>query len=368
MTTASSSICNNCSGTLKYDIESEQLKCIQCGSKQAIPESEDASYLKENSFDSFESEILNDQIEAHLISCQSCGAEVEIHTEQPTASCAFCSTPYILDQVKDSRVHKPAALLPFAIKQSGARTAFSEWIDGLWFAPNDLKNFKSSLDKLQGVYYPYWTYDCETSSDYVGSRGDHYYLTETYNTTDSDGNSVRKTRQVQKTRWTRVSGFVSTSFDDILIPAHNSLDRDKLTELEPWDLEALKPYSDEFLRGFNVLNYEVSMRDGFTQFAMPQINEAIAQHIRRDIGGDVQRINHTDTDLSQQTFKHLLLPVWVSAYHYNSKVYHLTINARTGEVQGFRPYSWIKIALASLAVVLVMALIVGGVYYKNHYM
>lgn len=368
MTTASSSVCNNCSGTLKYDIESEKLKCIQCGSKQEIPESEDSNFLQEHSFDSFESEILNDQMEAHLIACQSCGAEVEIHTEQPTASCAFCNTPYVLDQVKNSRVHKPAALLPFSIKQSQARTAFAEWIEGLWFAPNDLKKFKTSLDKLQGVYYPYWTYDCETRSDYVGSRGDHYYVSETYTTTDSDGKSVQRIRQVQKTRWTRVSGRVATNFDDILIPAHHSLDREKLTELEPWDLGSLKPYSEEFLRGFNVLNYEVSMREGFQQFAMPKINESIAQHIRQDIGGDVQRINHTDTDMSDQTFKHLLLPVWVSAYQYKSKVYHLTINARTGEVQGFRPYSWVKITLAVLAVLVVVALIVGGIHYKNHYM
>jgi hypothetical protein len=43
------------------------------------------------------------------------------------------------------------------------------------------------------------------------------------------------------------------------------------------------------------------------------------------------------------------LPVWLSAYRYHNKVYRFFVNARTGEVQGERPWSWVKIALAILA-------------------
>ena len=66
--------------------------------------------------------------------------------------------------------------------------------------------------------------------------------------------------------------------------------------------------------------------------------------IRSDIGGDEQRIHSAATRYSNITFKHILLPVWMSAYRYRDKIYRIVINARTGEVQGERPYSAWKIA------------------------
>jgi hypothetical protein len=74
-----------------------------------------------------------------------------------------------------------------------------------------------------------------------------------------------------------------------------------------------------------------------------------------DIGGDTQQINQLDTRYSSITFKHLLLPVWISAYRYNDAVYRVLVNARTGEVQGEWPKSWVKIAL-----LVILALISAG--------
>ena len=57
-------------------------------------------------------------------------------------------------------------------------------------------------------------------------------------------------------------------------------------------------------------------------------------------------------------FRHLLLPVWIGAYRFQDKVYQVAVNARTGEVQGERPYSKAKIALLVAAVLLVILVIV----------
>jgi len=53
------------------------------------------------------------------------------------------------------------------------------------------------------------------------------------------------------------------------------------------------------------------------------------------------------------TFKHVLLPVWLAAYKYRGETYRFVVNGRTGRVQGERPYSKGKIALAVLAGLLV---------------
>lgn len=55
------------------------------------------------------------------------------------------------------------------------------------------------------MYVPYWTYDSDTTSFYRGQRGDHYWVTQHY-TTQQNGKTVHKTRQVRKTRWYPASG------------------------------------------------------------------------------------------------------------------------------------------------------------------
>jgi len=58
------------------------------------------------------------------------------------------------------------------------------------------------------------------------------------------------------------------------------------------------------------------------------------------------------------TFKHILLPVWISAYRYRDKVYRFMVNARTGEVCGERPWSAWKIAGAVMLGLIVVAVII----------
>jgi hypothetical protein len=74
----------------------------------------------------------------------------------------------------------------------------------------------------------------------------------------------------------------------------------------------------------------------------------IENDVRRDIGGDQQRIDRLDTQVGKLTFKHVLLPVWLAAFRYGGKSYRFVVNGRTGAVQGERPYSRAKIALAVL--------------------
>jgi hypothetical protein len=88
----------------------------------------------------------------------------------------------------------------------------------------------------------------------------------------------------------------------------------------------------------------------------------MAPQIRRlidsDIGGDHQQINSVQTQNVGVTFKHLLLPLWLAVYRYQNQTYRILVNARTGEVAGRRPYSWLKITLlVLLCLILVLGLI-----------
>jgi hypothetical protein len=155
---------------------------------------------------------------------------------------------------------------------------------------------------------------------------------------------------------------VSNSFDDVLVCASHSLPEKLVNELEPWDLPELVKYNDNFIAGFITESYQTGLKDGFGK-AKVRMEDRIRSSVRSDIGGDTQQITTLSTEYNDITFKHILLPLWISAYRYNNKVYRFTINARTGEVQGERPYSAIKIALLVIAII---GIIVGIVYWNKH--
>ncbi len=125
--------------------------------------------------------------------------------------------------------------------------------------------------------------------------------------------------------------------------------RNLAEELEPWDVGNLVPYADEYLSGFIAERYQIDLGQGWGR-AEERMEEVIRADVERDIGGDHQRIHTLDTGHSNVTFKHVLLPMWICSYRFRKKIYRFLVNARTGEVQGQRPWSWIKIAMAAIAV------------------
>jgi len=147
-----------------------------------------------------------------------------------------------------------------------------------------------------------------------------------------------------------------------LIPATLSLPSNRLPALEPWDLPDLKPYNPAFLSGFKAQRYQVDLEQGF-ELMKNVIAPAIESAARNDIGGDEQRIDSLSTSYSEITFKHLLLPVYAGAYRYNSKLFQILVNGRTGEIQGDRPYSFWKIAL--LVATILIALLIVVIIYGN---
>ena len=143
----------------------------------------------------------------------------------------------------------------------------------------------------------------------------------------------------------------------MLIAATKAVKEARLNALEPWDLESLCPYEPAYLAGFKAQRYQVELPEGFEK-AKEVMAEAIEEDVTRDIGGDEQRISSVDTRHSNVMFRHLLLPVWMGAYKFQGKVYQVAVNARTGEVQGERPYSVWKIALLVAAILVAILIIV----------
>lgn len=347
-------ICPGCSAGLAFDPEKGSLQCPYCGRVEAVAADPEAGGPEEIPI---EEALAAAAQTGHLspraleVSCPGCGATVQFEPPLVAGACSFCAAKIVAQPKAADPLISPQGVLPFAWPKAQAADAVRQWLASRWFAPNDLQRM-ARPDGLDGVYLPFWTFDAQTTTFYEGARGDHYYVTERY-TAHEHGRPVTRTRQVRRTRWTAASGRVSNTFDDVLVPATAAIPAPRLQALEPWPLGDVKPYEPAYLAGFKAQRYQIDLAGGLAK-ARQRMASAIAASVRRDIGGDEQRITRTSTRYAGVTFKHLLLPVWVGAFRYRDKVYQLTVNATTGEVQGERPYSVWKIAIAALAALLVV--------------
>jgi hypothetical protein len=355
--------CKECGGLLEFNPGVQSLTCQYCGCKNDLGHVAKPVNAEEVDFLKFiaNAEVSAEKMEVATVKCDSCGSATTLRPNVTADNCAFCGTALVIKGGTTSSLIRPKYLLPFKVDKKSGLDKFKTWLHGLWWAPNDLKQFAQN-DRLKGLYIPYWTYDSNTVSNYHGERGDYYYVTESYTATEN-GKSVTKTRQVRKTRWTSVSGTVRDDFDDILILASASLPEKLANDLEPWDLKELAGFNEQFLAGFVAESYQVDVKNGFEK-AKVKMDSVIRGTVKKDIGGDEQRITTLNTAYNDITFKHILLPVWLSAYRYNEKIYRFMINGRTGEVQGERPYSFWKIFSA---IVTALAVIGAGIWLYMKY-
>ena len=118
------------------------------------------------------------------------------------------------------------------------------------------------------------------------------------------------------------------------------------------------PYKEEYLAGFRAECYQIDLPEGFAK-AQNIMDDLIRHSVRQDIGGDRQQIHAVKTRYDNITFKHILLPIWMSAYRYRGQVFRFLVNARTSEVQGERPWSAVKIGLAVLVGLIIIGCILA---------
>ena len=348
--------CPQCGADLRFSPGEGKLVCDHCGHTEPLSAQRTRTKpIQELDLrQGLEAALPDTEMEVTRISrCPNCGAQVEFDPAVHSTECPFCATPVVTD-TGESRHIKPKGVAPFDITETQARAAMNQWLGSRWFAPSGLEEYARKGRALHGVYVPYWTFDADTRSSYSGQRGTIYYETQSVQVRDQQGRVRTEMRQVPRIRWTPVSGRVARFFDDVLVLAARSLPKSHTDALLPWDLTRLEPYQPEFLAGFRSEGYTVPLEDGLTE-ARAYMDRMIERDVRFDIGGDRQEIHAIDTQVSDVTFKHILLPVWTAAYRFRGQSFRFVVNGQTGKVQGERPWSPWKIAAAVILGLIVAA-------------
>lgn len=334
--------CRNCGGIMEFDVATQGLKCPNCGTTETIEKNEDK--VREHALTGYaKREIRAEQKTSTTMQCPSCGAMVEVEATSTAKNCPYCGTAFVLaDKQLQSIV--PDGVLPFKIDRNRVGERFRKWLKGRWLAPGELKQLYQQ-DKLQGIYIPYWTFDAQASASYRAEGGREHQVTYR----DSKGQCQVRT----EIQWYPTSGKVRHFFDDVLVHASDRLDDELIRKIEPFHTADIPAYSPDYLSGYSAEIYTVDLKDAH-QSARQKMEQELYSLAEQDVLSRYSHVRNVrlNPEYREETYKHVLLPVYATAYHYKNKQYTVLINGETGRIEGEYPKSPVKIGLIVLAVIL----------------
>ena len=344
--------CPNCMADLKFNPATQKLECEFCLSAFTVEEIKELCANTENSIPQEAVQVQEDFANhTHLYRCKSCGAEIMADDQQTATFCYYCHNPVILAG-KMGGEFKPDKVIGFRLTRENAISNFKKWIGKRWFVPKDFKS-EQQLEKLTGLYVPFWVADCNISIDYHATgKKQRSWTSGDYRITETQEYDVIRRGGIT-TRGIPADG--ETKIDDLLMEA-----------IEPYDYRELRDFSMSYLSGFYADKYDVDKAAVFPRIRV-RATQACASLVKNTVQGYssvtpmVEQYNIKNTDWS-----YMLLPVWFMSYKYKDKVYEFAINGQTGKLAGTPPLSKGRLWLACLglgaAVASVCALIGGALF------
>lgn len=337
--------CGSCGGRMVFSPELCALSCPHCGGTEPIeaPEVEapEYPYDPESKTAAVPDWGEGDEL---LHTCSACGAETVTVAAAMTVTCPFCGSHYVTEPRAACELLRPETMLPHRLSQGEANALYHKWARRRTLAPRAFRR-AAAEPEMQGVYLPYFTFDTDLSTAFSGEGGRRRTVSYTVRV---NGKTVRRTRTV--TDWYPVRGERGRYEDDTPLCASRTVDARLLSRIGPFGTKRLRVYSPAYLAGFVAERYTVGLGEGFERIR-PGVERRMESEICASLGYDTYRGMRYRHTYRRVTFKHILLPVWLSSYTFRGKVYPFMVNGESGRVAGRAPLSPLKLFL----------LILGGV-------
>jgi hypothetical protein len=348
--------CPACGAQAEWNPGKQRLVCPYCGTEAPYELDRDTGKIREidlvTALRELPDELRGWQAERRSVQCQSCKAVMVFDPARVGQNCEFCGSPALVDYQEVKAPIRPQSLLPFKVGQSQVRETIRRWLGSLWFAPGALKR-RALVDTVHGLYIPYWTFDARVRCPWDAEAGHYYFVNEEFR----DNQGRRQVRQVRKVRWEAASGVVDHFFDDEPVPGTRGLPLALLRQVEPFPTTTdLVPYDTGYLSGHVVEHYQVVLIDAAKR-SQEQMHARLMELCAAQVPGDTYRNLRIRPGYSSQTFKHVLVPVWLLTYTYGPRVFQVVVNGYTGRMAGSYPKSPWKILGVVLLVLLLVLLV-----------
>jgi DNA-directed RNA polymerase subunit RPC12/RpoP len=334
VSSGASLICPACGAPLKFDPATQQFHCEFCLSKFSKKEIERPTPADVDTID----EALNEY------NCPSCGATIVADLNTTADFCAFCGNPVILKGRVSGEI-KPNLIIPFSVTKVQAQNILRDFLKKKKFVPASFFS-QANLDKVTGVYHPFWELDADTDSSVNVTA-----------TTSSHWRSGNK--EYTKTNYFNVFRSGEIHMEDISVHALKDADKQLLEGVLPYPIQSHQPFSMEYLSGFYAKKYDLSRKDVEGEARAKMYNYAGKILTDTITGYDSVHIDRQSVVVTHASWDYTLLPIWVLAYRYGGKVYNFAVNGVTGKVFGEIPLSKPKLWLTAGGIAAAVATVVG---------
>ena len=342
--------CSNCGGVMEFDVKTQSLKCPNCDTQVNIVN--DKKKIIEHEFNKRVAKtIAVEEKQTSTMECKGCGAKVEVSPDCTATECPYCGSKYVLAEKQEAAI-VPDGIVPFKVDKHKVQETFNKWINRRWLAPGKLKHLYES-GKIQGVYIPYWTFDADVVCDYSAEGGKHRKV----EVKKDDGTTETRT----ETDWYNTHGRVKEFFDDVQVRGSKNLNDSLLKGIEPYDTKKqLVSYSPEYLSGYGAECYTVSLEDAHRE-ANSIMETELRELARKDVRKHYDEVRNVRIapDYRDETYKHILIPVYSTAFTYANKNYTVLVNGQTGKIKGSYPKSPIKIGIIVAIIAAIVALLIA---------
>ncbi|CAN5127976.1 hypothetical protein BH09MYX1_BH09MYX1_50750 [soil metagenome] len=295
------------------------------------------------------------------LTCQSCGATLEVPAEAITTTCPYCASPSVVERPPVANVPRPRFVIPFIFGREHALGILRQWMQQKsgFFTHPGLRS--ASVDDVRGVYAPAYLYGAIAHSEYTASIGENYTETEYYTTTDDKGNTRQESRTVTRTEYRHLAGMHSSVVRDVLVTASRFLDNAWLEAVEPFDLRHLRRASAAAISGWPA---ELPTLDlaASAELARQEATTKVGQALPHFMPGDSAQNLQFRTRLDQEVVDLVLVPLWVFSVRYDAKkpLLRILVNGQTAKAAGVVPKSTLRIVLAIVIPIALLGILLAA--------
>ncbi len=333
--------CPQCGATTAFSAAEGGLTCSHCGYHQ-----ESQKQVVGRRADEFEFTVETVRqaeqgwgLERKEMECQNCGARTSLPPESLTHTCSFCGSNKVIQRAAPQDVLRPRFLVPFIIESAQCLKVAREWLGSSWMTPASLRQV-TTLANFAGIYLPFFTFDAQTTASWKAEVG--HTETERY----YDG---KEWRERTKTVWRWESGHVQLSIDDLVVEGASHISAVLLGKIKDFNLNALVPYDPNFLAGLQAQAYDLTLEQAW-ETGRDLMREQTRQACLGQASTGQVRNFSMNLDFANESWRYILLPVYLSAYQFEGRVFQVMVNGQTGTIAGQRPVDWTKVWLVIAAI------------------